>query len=44
MIYNEYIGCHNVKVKYFVHDVNITLMDDKLIEKLYNLGIKMLLI
>ena len=40
-LYNEYDSCHDVKVKYFIHDVNITLInDDKLIEKLYNLGDK----
>jgi len=40
-LYNEYDSCHDVKVKYLVHDVNITLMnDDELIEKLYDLGDK----
>ena len=40
-LYDEYDSCHNVKVKYLIHDVNITLMnDDKLIEKLYDLGDK----
>ena len=40
-LYDEYDSCHNVKVKYFVHDVNITLMNDnELIEKLYDLGNK----
>ena len=41
MIYTMNMIVVIVKVKYFVHDVNITLIDDdKLIEKLYSFGDK----